>query len=306
MHIEINRSNSNRRFRDCEYYEFDNVSAVQYFNCESRAVVHFHNDVVSLPQYKYIVCEAPGSPAFAHWVCEFLYPNLPLLQHFICDPDFYYVLFDEPKRYMINFLVRIGVPRSMILLASDRDNGHIQVNGVKGVTFLKHANRVICPHLYSLNNIGIPKEEWTRQLLNSKMLLPKETPGKTIPFVLLKRNSKDNFTSRPVADGYGTLEDWVVNNDGVLVDGYMVNNIPLQESIVHDSRVIITNSGSSYLINGIMSTGSIIVVIDENHLSPQFGTYPGMKAIDDFIRTYNTVHVFTDVRSTLEALSFMI
>lgn len=304
MHIQITRSNPNRKFEDCDYYEFNNVSSVTYFNCENRASLYTHEEDttnINQPHYKYFICEAPGSPAFGHWVCEFFYPSLSLIQHFMKDPDFLFVLFDEPKRYMINFLLRIGISRDRIIIASDTEDSHIKVVGPKSLSFLKTDNTVICPPLYSMHDSGITNEDWERQYLRSKEILPK-SQYKKIPFVLLKRCLKDNYTSRSDVHDYDKLEEWVIKNDGIIVDPYLLNNIYLQESIIRDTGVIITNSGSGYTVNGVFAEGSIILVLDEIGLSVQKDLFPSVKVMDDYIRKYNQVHIVSNVHSIINTL----
>lgn len=306
MHIQITRSNPNRKFEDCDYYEFDNVTAVAYYNCENRAIIHLQEEIdknIVQPHYKYFICDAPGSPAFAHWVHEFFYPSLPLLYHFKKDEDILFILFDEPKRYMVNFLRRIGIPNDRIVLASDDTNNHVSVSGVKSISLKNPNNTTIFPPLYSLNDGGISYDDWERQILRSTLLSLPESSNK-YPFVLIKRSIKDNFYTfkdRPQI-GIEKLEDWVIKAGGILMDGYLINNIHLQETIIRNANIIITNSGSSYLANGIIAKDSIILVIDDINCHTYVNNFPGVKAIDDFVTKYNTRHVFPNVDSTINML----
>lgn len=305
MHIQITRSNTNRKFEDCDYYEFDNVSSVTYFNCENRASLHIGDDAgITLPHYKYFICDAPGSPAFGHWIHEFFYPSLPLLFHFRKDEDILFVFMDEPKRYMINFLLRIGIPNDRMVWASSQKNTHVKINGIKSISLIHQNNTTIIPPLYSLNirDHEITPEDWERQIFHSTLLSLPE-PSNQYPFVLIKRSIKENFMNRVIQNGYDRLEDWVIKAGGILFDAYLINNIHLQETIIRNARVIITNSGSSYLVNGVIAKDSVIVVIDEINVHRYLHEYPGVKAINDFIIKYNTIHVTSDVDSTIHMLT---
>ena len=300
MFLSLTSKDTNRILHDCKYFEYDNIVSTRYFACEGRFQVEIQDEILqdNTKTQSYFICEAPHSIAFAHWVCEFFFPSLPLLLHFKNDPTMIFVLFENTRRFAINFLLRLGIPKTQMIIASN-ENAHIH-GTEKQVRFLNTVNRVIFPPLFCLNDSNATYEEWEKTFLYPRVYLPKSTSK--IPYVFLLRSVKDNYTERPSRNDRENLENWVIEHDGMILDTYYLNNISQQEWIIRNAKVIITNSGSSYIVNGIFAQNSDIFVLDDIGLSFQINSYSAMNAVDTFIRKQNRVEVYPSFSSILSRL----
>jgi hypothetical protein len=283
-----------------QYFEYENVVKAKYISCNAEAFLSINDSIDEKTiKYDYFLCEAPHY-SLCHWVCEFFIPSLPLLQHFMKEPHRLFVLFGETFRFMTNFLLSIGITTDRIIDASDKENGHVEVEGPMEIRFLKTRNSVICPPLFSLHSQHLTYEVWRQQYLHLRPLLPKRTHD--IPYLFFKRNPRECTTSRGIPPDEALVEDWVLRHDGTVIDPFHINNIRLQQMMVRNAKVIITLSGSNYYVNGMFADGSVILCLDEINLNTQILLYVAMKATDRFVREHNEVHVFTTYAAMLSYL----
>jgi hypothetical protein len=298
MHKNLESGDENRQHDDgTRYFEYKNLRSIRYYSCEPRATIEISDNNATTTTTKYFLCQAPHY-AFGHWVCEFFCPCIPLIKHFLMsDKDVLYILFSKTYRFMVNMLLWIGVPKNQIILASDYDNGHIRADGEMGISFINTSNTVVLPPLLSLNDRSRGYNIWVKHFLNLQKIV--SPSSNKIPYTFLVRGNKDNYTSRNRQEHHDTVEDWVIEHDGVVMDPYTINNFGVQEWVIRNSQVIITNSGSSYCVNGLCAHNSTIFVIDEINLNNQMIDYPGVGAIDTFIRKNNQVQVFQDFNTML-------
>lgn len=285
----------------CEIFRYEQVRSCEFYNCERRFAVEIEKeqlqqDHTTTNTVSYVVCESPGSPAFSHWVLEFFIPNLCYLQSLNQEESLLLLLIIfTGHRYMINFLQYIGFKKENIIIATE-SNDHIYTMSNKKIAFQNINNIVYFPALHSHNDTSVSCQQWEDIFKisdNMKRLHPKINVD--IPYLYLPRNSKDNYDQARNKQMSDEFEDWIIRENGVILDTYQLNNIDMQIDMIRNAKVIILYSGSSYIVNGFFAENSYIVVIDEIHIRGQAHIYPFYKAIHDYISRHNKVTILNHI-----------
>lgn len=270
-------------------FQFENVVSCEFFNCKNYFTIanpsSSSNNNIPI---KYLICESPGSPAFSHWVFEFLIPNYHLLKYIISEyPNMYWICFFG-QRYIRNFLIFMGVRKSYIINASNENDHCTKLNNLKKIIFNRIPNIVFLPSLHSHNDTSVPEYIWHNIFQNNNLIL-RPSSKKTIPYLYLPRNNKDNYVQERNKILCHEFENWILMHKGTILDTYMLNNIDMQIEILNKSKIIILYSGSSFIVNGYFAKESIIIVIDEINIRGQVDIYTFYKAIHDHISKHNHI-----------------
>lgn len=292
----LKSEDTNYLFKDSyPIFRYQQVRSCEFYNCERRFSVEFAEQLENDTNISYLVCESPGSPAFSHWVFEFFIPNLCFLQSLVQNQDELFFILFTGHRYMINFLQYIGIKKEKIIIASE-SNDHIYTIYHKNIAFHNINNIVYFPSLHSHNDKSVSCQEWDdifKICDTMKQSYPKNKLD--IPYLYLPRNFKDNTYPDRYKQISTEFEDWIIKENGVILDTYQLNNIETQIDIIRNAKVIILYSGSSYIVNGFFAVNAYIVVIDEIQVRGQAGIYPFYNAIHEYISRHNKVTIIDHI-----------
>jgi hypothetical protein len=132
-------------------------------------------------------------------------------------------------------------------------------------------NTCFFPKVYSLNTkdiniINIKDDEYYNRYLNEYInyITTNIKQIRKNKLVFLPRNDKDNYlpNDRKI-NNTDVIKDIVINNNGVVLDTYNINNIEYQFTIVNDSDTIILDYGSSFFFNCIFLKNKKIYILDD-------------------------------------------
>lgn len=83
--------------------------------------------------------------------------------------------------------------------------------------------------------------------------------------VFLPRNDHENFVHNEKFNNIDKIKEIIINNGGIVLDTYHLNNIKYQFSILNNSDTIIVEYGSSFLVNCAFLKNKKIYVINNNN-----------------------------------------
>jgi hypothetical protein len=82
----------------------------------------------------------------------------------------------------------------------------------------------------------------------------------------------------------------IINNDGVVLDTYNINNISFQLLITKSSETIILDFGSSFFFNCLFVKNKKIIVLNNyRYYEHHVNNFISIKILDEIIRKNNTI-----------------
>lgn len=116
--------------------------------------------------------------------------------------------------------------------------------------------------------------------------------------LFLPRNNFDNnIPTDRIIENTDKIKEIIVNNNGVVLDTYHLNNIKYQFSIINNSSIIVLDYGSSFLFNCIFLENKIIYVIDNTDtLQCQYKNIPYIMFLIDYITSKNNVEIINSIQ----------
>lgn len=116
--------------------------------------------------------------------------------------------------------------------------------------------------------------------------------------IFLPRNNIDNFSNNDrIIVNTDKIKEIVINNGGIVLDTYSLNNIKYQFSIINDTNTIILDYGSSVFLNCIFLENKNIYIIDNFELyKNQINNNPYHKYLLEPIFNKNNVHIINSIQ----------
>jgi hypothetical protein len=219
----------------------------------------------------YFVLESANT-AFAHWIYEsFIF--YPMIKHLVAMYPKLKILTTKTHKYYTNFINFVSIDLEIVYKKNINKNNICFIHPVISLNDQNLDLKMFESHLTTFRN----------NIIN---IIPKETNKKLL--TLLPRQQLEQYHVRTVY-GIGNIIENVINIAGVVLDTHNINNIYLQALIINNSKTIILDFGSSYLVNGMMATGSKIIVLDNYNLShPQFHITSTL-FLHNYIKRHNEV-----------------
>jgi hypothetical protein len=156
-------------------------------------------------------------------------------------------------------------------------------------------NHTFFPRVYSINTSqNIEKDEYYNVYLNLYINhIQNNIPIiQNIKAVFLPRNDTDNYLPNDrIISNADKIKDIVIDNGGMVLDTYRLNNIKYQYTIINNADTIILDYGSSLFFNCIFLKNKKIYVIDnQDKIYTQVG-FGINKLLYNRIINNNEVHI---------------
>jgi capsular polysaccharide biosynthesis protein len=114
---------------------------------------------------------------------------------------------------------------------------------------------------------------------------------KKIKSLYLPRNDTDNYKANDrIINNTDNIKQIVIQNGGMVLDTYRLNNINYQFTIVNNADIIILDYGSSLYFNCIFLKNKKIYVLDDRDL------YTGQIALESVRLLYKKIADNNDVK----------
>lgn len=259
---------------DCCIYQYKlakNVVSYSGASFNHWAVQTNAGAVPSAEEQYFLVIDTFFHEAFGHWVYECAV-NLPL--------------FHELKEVYPNLKLHLKSFKDYKILFCE----HFGINKSLLTTELPPENTCIFPLPITAQHNKNVSPAYKAQLEVFCRGMQSDSVEKTVNILLMPRQSKENYPSNDrkfdVSDVSARLLQDASNK---VLETDAVTSLQTQIDTVASSKTIVLLGGSAYLVNGMISHGARLVVLDsELHLS-QMGAQPKMQYIDSLIRGRNTV-----------------
>ena len=217
-----------------------------------KNILYNHNNNYNNSKSYYYILDCTCT-AFGHWVFEtFIYINI--LNKLNKTNSNIKILTKNNKKYVKSLLKFFNINNEIVY----------KVNNYNNITY--------SPLIVSLNyKLKNPKTDtYYNYHLDNYINYIKNNIIKISSnnyCVYLPRNDIDNFSphDRKIIN-QDDIKKIVVNNGGIVLDTYYLNNINYQLSIINNSNIIILDYGSSFMFNCIFLENKKIYLINyENH-----------------------------------------
>ena len=223
----------------------------------------------------------------AHWIYHACI-CVGILKNLIITNNNIKVLTKNNKRIVKNMLAFFNIDNEIVY----------NIDNYNNITY--------CPFILSLNykNINHNTDVYFQYHFNyyidyiKNNLINLSTNNKLL---FLPRNNFDNniITDR-IIENTDKIKEIIVNNNGVVLDTYHLNNIKYQFSIINNSNIIVLDFGSSFLFNCIFLENKIIYVIDNTDmLQGHYKMLPYIRFLIDYITSKNSVQIINSTQIEL-------
>ena len=219
----------------------------------------------------YIVLDTKFHNAFGHWFFESAI-WLPKISHILKNYPQAKIYVKEKKGYKQQILTYFGITPDQIVDSFLSNNLCIFVNPFTALNDTKE------------------HERFRKMLAEFSNEFYRELPPKKISYLLLPRQSKENYGSNDRQIGTNDLEDYLSQIPASKV--FNTDESPSfadQVNCLQSSKHILVTDGSPFAVNGFMSKNSVIFVLGDTLLPLQRQIYPKKNHICEFIEHHNAV-----------------
>ena len=253
------------------YLIVDNISTYKYEDFSFYSLTQ-KEKIENVEEFKYLIIDSPFSDAFSHWVYECaiyleLYLNLKILY-----PELK-LISGNRKKFKSLFYKFFKIDENDVFLSIDQTKNN-QCFLPKPISCLNHKKN--CREYEDLVKNFIKYFECCHV-------------QKSLDFLLLPRQIKENFAPNDrkydVTEIQNLIENETIKNSKVL-NTDEIECLENQIKIVNKSKNIIVTDGSPFLVNGMFSNNSNIILIG-NHTQFQSSEYPKMKFLYQLIQNKN-------------------
>jgi hypothetical protein len=274
IHTITDKVFGNYNINDELIHKYENITSYKYTSCKAELIITSSLDETSQEDKEiYYVFDCPGEDALFHWIseCFIFYPLLLKLKESYHNIK---ILTRNTKKYVKNIFKFFNI--------------NIEITNT-----IKPNNVCFFSPIISLNELNFKKDLYLKYIHayidNINLLLSNNgLPDNKI--ILLPRNNKDNYVpNERTIPGIEDIEQNIIDNGGVVLNTYQMNNIHIQWAIIQSSEIIILDYGSSFFFNCIFLKNKKIIVLDNyNSLKGQIN-FISIKILIDIIRDNNTL-----------------
>ena len=266
---------------ECSIHKYVNVRSYSYTSCKPELSVSVdsndENRVSNHGDNIYFIFDSPGSDALIHWIaeCFIFYPLMIKLTEVYPNIK---ILTTNKKKYVRSTFQFFNITNEIVYTIGNETT-----------------NTCFFPPIVSLNDLSVLKDVYSKYIqlyienINLKLSyynLP------TNRLLLLPRNSKDNYIHNDrTIPGIEDIEQNVIDNGGIVLNTFQINNLSIQWEIVQNSDVIILDFGSSFFFNCLFLKNKKIIVLNNCGLFSFHNTFAAIKILTDIIIQNNTVHI---------------
>ena len=236
----FNKNNPNNKF-----YDNSGNLQVKILNDNDN---NYNNDNNNDKSY-YFLIDSSNSPALAHWICESFICIKLLIELNKKIPNIK-ILTRNNKKYVKSFLKFFNIKNEIIYNIDNYNN----ITYLPIILSLHHKHKKPADDIYFNYHLDYYLNYIKNNLINF-------SPNNKCIF--LPRNSIDNFIPNDrVIINTDKIKEIVINNGGIVLDTYHLNNIKYQFSIINNSDIIILDMGSSVYINCLFLENKTIYIIN--------------------------------------------
>jgi hypothetical protein len=267
---------------DLLYYE--NLKTYVYHLCANKLYIDQYNHNENSKLFKnektyYWIFDAPGESALGHWIYEsFIFVHILIgLNKQIKNIK---ILTRNNCKYVKNILNFFNIENEIVN----------EINNYNNVCFF--------PKVYSLNTTPtqIECDEYYNKHLNLYIQYIQSNLQivKKIKSLFLPRNDTDNYKENDrIINNTDNIKKIVIQNGGMVLDTYRLNNINYQFTIVNNADIIILDYGSSFHFNCIFLKNKKIYVLDDKNLYTEQMAYENVRLLNKKIADNNDVKMIT-------------
>ena len=287
----------------CPYILIENLKDYNYPLC----VADLHTDIYDAADaastsaaaaalYKpekthYWIIDSPGDFALAHWIYEsFIFihilKELNELNELNAQGSTGFarsagikIMTKNPKKYVKSMLCFFGI-KNEVVHQIDNYNNHSYF-----------------PKVYSMNTSqNIETDKYYNLYLNSYISYIQRNISviQSIKAVFLPRNTIDNYSQNDrIISNTDKIKEIVIENGGMVLDTYSLNNIKYQFSIINNAEIVILDYGSSLFLNCIFLKNKKIYIIDNNDQASSHHRFSINNYLYNMITSNNDVSIIT-------------
>jgi hypothetical protein len=230
----------------------------------------------------YLILDCPGDDSFQHWVFEtFIFFKLfEKINQLYSNVK---IFTSNTKKYVRNLLKFIGMNNEIVYEIDNYDN-------ICFIPPLSSLNRAIYVEIYKWGITNFINK------IEENIFIPKTQTN----ILFLPRNTKDNYghhglyEDRRDANEVDYITDGVIKNGGTVLNTYELNDLSYQFSILRNSKNVILDYGSSFLVNGIVCKNQNIIILNKFWKSNNHIIMQGDNIIYEFQKSVNNVVILTD------------
>jgi hypothetical protein len=279
MNINLNSESSNFCVGNYSVNKYENVREYKYTLCKPELILKIETENINNSNKDvYYIFDCPGEDAFIHWIIEsfMFYPIFLELKNIFPNIK---IITSNTKRYVKNIFNFIGI----------EFNFHETINNFNNICFFP---KVISLNELNVNDINL-YTSFIENMINEFNILSSSNCLIPNKILLLPRNNKDNYIRNDrVISGIDDIIKNVINNDGVVLDTYNINNINFQFFIIKSSEIIILDFGSAYFFNCLfVKNKKIIMLNNKGYYENQINNFISYKIIHEIISKNNTIIV---------------
>jgi hypothetical protein len=226
----------------------------------------------------YWIIDSAGEFALAHWIYEsFIFIHILIGLKELNEGI--KIMTKNPKKYVKSMLCFFGIKNEVV---NQIDN---------------YNNYCYFPKVYSMNTSqNIEPDEYYNLYLNLYIAyIQRNTPIiQSIKTVFLPRNTIDNYEPNDrIIENTEKIKEIVIENGGMVLDTYALNNIKYQFSIINNAEIVILDYGSSVFFNCIFLKNKKIYIIDNQNQSQSHHRFSINNYLYNKIASNNEVRLIT-------------
>lgn len=291
----------------CPYILIENLKDYNYPLCVADLHTDIYDastsDAAAAALYKpekthYWIIDSPGDFALAHWIYEsFIFIHilkelneLNELKELNAQGSTrstgsaqgstgIKIMTKNPKKYVKSMLCFFGI-KNEVVHQIDNYNNHSYF-----------------PKVYSMNTSqNIETDKYYNLYLNSYISYIQRNISviQSIKAVFLPRNTIDNYSQNDrIISNTDKIKEIVIENGGMVLDTYSLNNIKYQFSIINNAEIVILDYGSSLFLNCIFLKNKKIYIIDNNDQASSHHRFSINNYLYNMITSNNDVSIIT-------------
>ena len=288
----------------CPYILIENLKDYNYPLCVADLHTDIYDaadatstsDAAAAALYKpekthYWIIDSPGDFALAHWIYEsFIFIHIlkelnelnelkELNAQGSTRSTGIKIMTKNPKKYVKSMLCFFGI-KNEVVHQIDNYNNHSYF-----------------PKVYSMNTSqNIETDKYYNLYLNSYISYIQRNISviQSIKAVFLPRNTIDNYSHNDrIISNTDKIKEIVIENGGMVLDTYSLNNIKYQFSIINNAEIVILDYGSSLFLNCIFLKNKKIYIIDNNDQASSHHRFSINNYLYNMITSNNDVSIIT-------------
>ncbi len=234
---------------------------------------------LNLDNYEYyFIFDGPGEDAVIHWIFESFM--------------FFPILLKLKQKYKNIKIITKNTKKYVKLIFNLFE---INCDVLNNIPNDSNKNKVyFFPPVLALNDNNLNLEVYNYFIMNYSEYIIKNI------LVLFKQKNKILFLPRNSVDNYShndrqipftrEIKDYVINNDGIVLNSYNTNNLFIQFNIINNSNIIILDYGSSFYFNCIfINNKKILILTTLDLINGQIENFISYKTTFDIISNNNKV-----------------